>query len=195
MRLILASSNKGKAKEIAALLAPCDVTVYSELIEPIAIDENGADFAQNALIKARAVFAALGDPSALVIADDSGVVAPILGENVPGIHSARYAGLGASDKDNLSKMIDAIKAKGVDRTPAYYEAAIALKSEKGERTASGRLEGAIVVESRGAFGFGYDPIFIPKGFKQTLGELSPDIKASISHRAKAIERIKPFLGF
>ncbi|MDR2034681.1 MAG: non-canonical purine NTP pyrophosphatase [Helicobacteraceae bacterium] len=193
MRLILASSNKGKAKEIAALLKPIEVIAYCELIPTIAIDENGESFKANALIKARAVFEALGDLAARVISDDSGIVAPILGKGVPGVFSARYAGQNASDRENLDKLISEVRKRGVDRTKAYYEAAIALKTAEGEWTASGRLDGEIIVTPRGSNGFGYDPIFIPKGFSQTLGELPDAVKAAIGHRAKAIRKIKSVL--
>ncbi|MDR1450880.1 MAG: non-canonical purine NTP pyrophosphatase [Helicobacteraceae bacterium] len=194
MRLIFASSNKRKTIEIANLLTAYEVTAYSDLIAPIAIEENGASFEDNALIKTRAVFDALNDPSALVIGDDSGIIAPILGDGVPGVYSARYAGENAGDLDNLNKLIGEVKSRGLKRTKAYYEAAIALKSAKGEQTASGILRGEIVVAPRGRNGFGYDPIFIPEGFDRTLGELSVETKAAISHRAKAIETIRPFIS-
>ncbi|MDR2638988.1 MAG: non-canonical purine NTP pyrophosphatase [Helicobacteraceae bacterium] len=193
MKLILASANGHKAAEIAALLEGFSVAAYSELIAPITIDENGDSFAANALIKARAVFAALNDPSAVVISDDSGIIVPVLGEGVLGIRSARFAGENASDKENLLKLIGELKARGLERAYAYYEAAIALKTAGSERTESGRLEGEVIVSPRGANGFGYDPIFIPSGFDRTLGELSANTKASISHRAKALEKIKPYL--
>jgi XTP/dITP diphosphohydrolase len=190
IRFILASSNAGKAKEITRLIEPHSAVVYSELIKPFAIDENGGSFKENALIKARAVFEAIGDVNAYVLSDDSGIVVPILGENVPGIYSARYAGENASDRDNLDKLIADVKAKGVDRTDAYYIAAIAIKCALGEWTAHGRVYGEIVTSPRGSNGFGYDPLFIPEGYDRTFGELSYEVKALVSHRARAIENMK-----
>ena len=117
---------------------------------------------------------------------------PVL-DGSPGIYSARYAGEGVSDKDNLYKLIDAVKAKGLKRTPAYYTAAIAIVSKYGEYVVHGWMHGDVIDEARGEKGFGYDPMFIPDGCEKTLGELDDDVKSGISHRGQALELAKPII--
>jgi XTP/dITP diphosphohydrolase len=190
MQLVLASSNKGKVKEFNRL-CKVEVTPFSELMESFEIIEDGDTFAQNALIKARTIYDRLGSDY-IVISDDSGISVPILGGE-PSIYSARYAGDGASDRDNLFKLIDNLKAKGVERTPAYYTASIAIISELGEYVVHGWMYGDVITSMRGDGGFGYDPIFIPDGYDKTLGELDNDIKSQISHRAKALNLAKPII--
>ena len=190
MQLVLASSNKGKVKEFNQLCRE-SIVPFSDLMESFEIVEDGETFAQNALIKARTIFEKLGN-DALVISDDSGITVPILGEN-PGIYSARYAGVGATDKENLKKLIDDIKDLGVSRTPAYYTASIAIVSVLGEYVVHGWMYGDVIVQKRGEKGFGYDPIFIPEGYQETLGELEDEIKSTLSHRAKALQLAKPII--
>ena len=262
MQIILASGNRHKAREIAHLLSPHTVVCYSELIAPFEIAENGGTFAENALIKARAVFAAISESSAAVIgdrpatrigesstaaisdhttansttitdhspfvlADDSGICVDLLG-GAPGIFSARYAGENANDSDNLHKLIAEINAQNTNRPSAqntnhadtqaandpnaqtanypnahnaqtandpnahgaHYTAAIALVCGAGEFVSHGWLYGKVLTTPHGTNGFGYDPIFVPNGFDQTLGELPDDTKAAISHRAQAISNIR-----
>ena len=191
MQLVLASSNRGKVKEFRQMCEG-EIIPFSDLIEPFEIVEDGDSFAQNALIKAKTIYEKLGDDY-LVIADDSGISVPLLGGD-PGIYSARYAGEGASDRDNLEKLIARLKEKGVERTPAYYTAAIALVSRYGEYIVHGWMYGEVIDEKRGDKGFGYDPIFIPEGYTQTLGELDQEIKSAISHRGKALRLAKPVIG-
>ncbi|MFZ5374405.1 MAG: non-canonical purine NTP pyrophosphatase, partial [Campylobacterota bacterium] len=112
MKIVLATSNKGKVREIVELLHDREVFPYTDLMEGFEIVEDGETFAANALIKARAVYAALGDADAVVIADDSGISVDALGGE-PGIYSARYGGENATDKENLNKLIEALRAKGV----------------------------------------------------------------------------------
>ena len=190
MQLVLASSNKGKVKEFNQLCKK-PIVPFSDLMESFEIIEDGHTFAQNALIKARTIYERLGS-EALVISDDSGITVPILGEN-PGIYSARYAGVGATDKENLAKLINDLKAIGVSHTPAYYTASIAVVSVFGEYVVHGWMHGDVIVERRGEKGFGYDPIFIPEGHTKTLGELDDEIKSNISHRAKALKLAKPIM--
>jgi len=129
----------------------------------------------------------------IVIADDSGISVPALGGE-PGIYSARYAGEDASDRDNLYKLIDTLKARAIKRTPAYYTAAIAIVSAKGEYVVHGWMHGEVIRQARGEKGFGYDPMFIPEGYDQTLGELDDEVKKTISHRSKALELARPIIG-
>jgi len=98
-----------------------------------------------------------------------------------------------SDKENLYKLIDAVKAKGLTETPAYYTAAIAIVSKYGEYIVHGWMHGKVIDEARGEKGFGYDPIFIPAGYDKTLGELDDDVKSTISHRGKALALAKPII--
>ncbi|MFH0710678.1 MAG: RdgB/HAM1 family non-canonical purine NTP pyrophosphatase [Pseudomonadota bacterium] len=185
MRIVLATSNKGKVREIIELLHDREVYPYTDLIEGFEIIEDGETFKENALIKARAVYHALGDIDAIVIADDSGISVDAL-EGAPGIYSARYGGEGASDRDNLLKLVESLKEKALETSPAHYTAAIAIVSREGESCVHGWMHGDVITELRGENGFGYDPIFVPDGFVQTLGELPNDVKKGLSHRSKGL---------
>jgi XTP/dITP diphosphohydrolase len=158
-------------------------------MEGFEIVEDGDTFKANALIKARAVYNALGDSEAIVVADDSGISVDAL-DGAPGIYSARYAGEGASDRDNLLKLVDALRAKNLTTSPAHYTAAIAIVSREGESCVHGWMYGDVITNLRGENGFGYDPSFIPSGFEHTLGELDNDVKKGLSHRSKALELAK-----
>jgi len=193
MRLVLATSNKGKIREIRELCNSFDVVAYTDLIDIGEIVEDGATFAENAMIKARTVYDALNDPDAIVLSDDSGISVEALG-NTPGIYSARYAGKGATDKDNLYKLVGALKEKGLAESPAFYTAAISIVCREGAYTVHGWMHGRVIDTPRGDGGFGYDPMFIPQGYEQTLGELDPEIKKKISHRSKALALAKAVLG-
>ena len=190
MKLVLATGNKGKLREFQQMCKD-EVVPFSELLGEFDIVEDGDTFAANALIKARTIYEKLGSEY-LVISDDSGISLPILG-GAPSIYSARYAGVGATDKDNLRKLIEEVSKKGLKSTPAYYTAAIAIVSKYGEYVVHGWMYGNVITELRGEKGFGYDPAFIPSGYMQTLGELDDEAKAKISHRAKALELAKPII--
>lgn len=192
LKLVLATSNKGKVREIKALCEDYEIVPYSELIEEFEIVEDADTFKENALIKARAVFKALGDEDVVVMADDSGISVDIL-DGAPGIYSARYGGVGASDKDNLKKLMEDIVAKGVTSSPAHYTAAIAIVTKDGEYSVHGWMHGTAITKAQGDGGFGYDPMFIPLGFDKTLGELSDDVKKKLSHRSKALSLAKKIL--
>ena len=196
MKLVLATGNKGKLREFKQMCQD-EVVAFSDLLGEFEIIEDGDTFAENALIKARTIYEKLKEKDPLndylVISDDSGISLPIL-NGAPGIYSARYAGEGVTDKDNLYKLIDAVKEKGVTSTPAYYTAAIAIVSKYGEYVVHGWMHGDVLDTTRGDRGFGYDPMFIPKGFELTLGELDDDIKSAISHRGKALALAKPIIG-
>jgi XTP/dITP diphosphohydrolase len=190
MKLVLATGNKGKLAEFK-MMCQEEIIPFSDLLGELDIVEDGDTFAANALIKARTIYEKLGE-GYLVIADDSGISLPLLG-GAPGIYSARYAGKGASDKENLTKLMDAINAKGVMRTSAYYTAAIAIVSKYGEYVVHGWMYGDVINEARGEKGFGYDPMFIPEGFEDTLGELDEAVKKNLSHRAKALKLAQPII--
>ena len=191
MKIILASGNRGKIKEIKAYFNDCEVIAYSDIIEPFEIVEDGVTYQENALIKAETIYDKLKGKldDFVVLADDSGITVPKLG-NIPGVYSARYAGIGASDKDNLHRLIDALKEKNIKKTSAFYTAAIAIVSNKGAFTVHGWMYGDVIDKARGEGGFGYDPMFIPIGYEQTLGEIDLEIKQQFSHRTKALKLAK-----
>lgn len=186
MKIILASANKGKVKEFKAWMGDCDVYAFSDVMEAFDIVEDGNSFKENALIKAQAVYDKLDDKSSIVISDDSGISVDIL-KGEPGIYSARYAGAEATAEENLDKLISVLKQKKVKRAKAHYTAAIAIVCEKGEFCVHGWMHGEVIDEKRGQNGFGYDPIFIPFGYEQTLGQLHEDFKKDFSHRSNALK--------
>lgn len=190
MQLVLATSNQGKLREFSQFFGE-KLVPYSDIIPAFEIVEDGDSFAVNALIKAKTIYDRLGK-DAIVIADDSGISVPLLGGE-PGIYSARYAGVSASDLDNLNKLIGELKNRGVKKTPAFYTAALALVCKEGEFVVHGWMHGDVIDEVRGEGGFGYDPMFIPAGYEQTLGELSNDVKKEFSHRSKALRLLQPIL--
>ena len=162
-----------------------DLGTHPEVSE---IRETGASFEENAKLKALAASRQL---PALVIADDSGLEVDALG-GAPGIYSARYAGPNATDRDKIDKLLRALARvrPTEDRRRARFRCVVAV-ARNGNLlgTFEGVVEGRIADEVRGASGFGYDPIFIPDGFEQTFGELPPQVKNAISHRAKAIRAL------
>ncbi|MDY0116363.1 MAG: RdgB/HAM1 family non-canonical purine NTP pyrophosphatase [Sulfurimonadaceae bacterium] len=193
MKLVLATSNKGKVREIKEMFSDFEVFAYSELIEPFEIIEDADTFKENALIKARAVYKALNDESVIVLSDDSGISVDALGGE-PGIYSARYAGVDADDKENLEKLVESLKENALIESPAHYTAAIAIVTKDCEQSVHGWMYGKVIAETKGEKGFGYDPMFIPEGFDKTLGELDENVKKELSHRYKAIELAKVILA-
>ena len=192
MKLVLATSNKGKVKEIKSLCKDYEVVAYSELIDEFEIVEDGDTFQENALIKARAVFDALDDKNLIVLADDSGISVEVLGHR-PGIYSARYAGVDASDRANLYKLMDDIKEAGFSESKAFYTAAIAIVTKDSEYCVHGWMYGTARSQASGDGGFGYDPMFVPLGYDKSLGELDDAIKSKLSHRSKALSLAKKII--
>jgi len=194
MKIILATGNHGKIREIESLLGDFEIVAYKDILEPFEIVEDGDSFAKNALIKAKAIYQKLpeSEKNSIVLSDDSGISVPALGGE-PGIFSARYAGNNVSDNDNLNRLVKELKSLGVDSARAYYTASIALIAPFGEWVAHGWMYGRVITSPKGNGGFGYDPMFIPDGFDKTLGDLSSQIKSKISHRTKALNNIKPVL--
>ncbi len=190
MQIVLATKNRGKLKEFRDMFDE-DIISFSEIIGDIDIVENGSSFKENALIKAREIYKRLGEDY-LIVSDDSGISVPLL-NGEPNIYSARYAGVNATDRENLLKLIKKLEEKNVKRTKAYYTASIAIVSRYGEYSVHGWMYGEVITTIRGDRGFGYDPIFIPIGYTQTLGELDITIKREISHRSKALKLAKPII--
>ncbi len=191
MKIVLATGNKGKIREFEKM-CDAEVVAFSDILGHLDIVEDADTFKGNALIKARTIYEKLNDSEAIVVSDDSGISVPLLG-GIPGIYSARYAGEGATDKENLYKLVEAVKAQNVEKTPAYYTAAIAIVSRHGEYVVHGWMHGEVLSSTRGEKGFGYDPMFVPDGYDKTLGELDDEVKKNISHRAKALALAKPII--
>jgi len=192
MKLVLATGNKGKVREITAMYSSFEVIPYSDIIDEFEIVEDEPDFKGNALIKARAVYKAIDDEDIIVLSDDSGISVEVL-NGAPGVFSARYAGVDSTDKDNLYKLMKSVEEKGFKSSPAYYTAAIAIVCKEGEYTTHGWMYGDVITQAQGEGGFGYDPCFIPTGYEQTLGELDDKIKSKLSHRSQALANAKPIL--
>jgi XTP/dITP diphosphohydrolase len=188
--LILATRNPHKVREMSRLLAPAQVAVESLPAEVELPPEDGETFADNALPKARAAARATGRPA---IADDSGIEAQALG-GAPGVRSARYAGPGATDEENLAKLMREVPAGSRLR----YVCALAYVDPAGpeERVFFGECTGRMAEEPRGSGGFGYDPVFLPdeNGQNQTMAELSDPEKDAISHRGRAARAFVSWLG-
>ena len=189
MKILLATSNKNKVKEIKEFFTGYDVCALGEVLDPFEIDECGTSFKQNALIKVRAVHEALKSKNLqsgfFVLSDDSGICVDALG-GAPGIFSARFSGAGATDASNREKLASELRALNLDSSSAHYTAAIALKCDLGEFCTHGFMHGTAITQQRGQNGFGYDFMFIPRGFDRTIGELSAEVKFKISHRTKGL---------
>ena len=188
MKIVLASANKGKIAEFEKLMPNDDVVAFSEILGKIEVDEDQDSFKGNAIKKARTIYDLLmekGLNDVIVISDDSGITVPAL-NNEPGIYSARYAGLNASDKENNAKLIENLNKQNLEETPAFYSACIAIIYKNETYTVHGWMHGVVINKEIGEGGFGYDPMFIPEGFEQTLGELGYEVKKEFSHRTKAL---------
>ena len=189
MRVVLASSNSGKLRELASLLAPFGFDLVAQTVLGVETPpEIGQTFADNALLKARHAAEATNLPS---LADDSGIEVDALGGR-PGVYSARYAGEGASDQDNLRKMLGELRDVLPGKRTARYQCVIAFvetASDPEPIIASGTWEGTLIGDPRGLGGFGYDPIFVPRGFDRTAAELDPAEKNSLSHRGQALRSL------
>jgi XTP/dITP diphosphohydrolase len=189
--LVLATRNPHKLRELREALPGIEIDPLPDEVE--LPPETGETFAENALGKARAAQAATGKTA---IADDSGIEAYGLGGR-PGVRSARYAGEGASDEENLAKLLAEV-GRAEDRRVAYV-CVIALVTEEGEETTfEGRCEGTLAERPRGTGGFGYDPAFVPDDTgpddERTMAELAPGEKHAISHRGRAARKLAEHLG-
>jgi len=185
-RVVLASGNAGKLREFSELLAHSGMQLIRQSELGIAPPpETGVTFLDNALIKARNAAQASGLPA---IADDSGIEVDALA-GAPGVHSARYAGEGASDAQNLAKLLAALEALPAERRTARYRCVIVFVTSSDDPhplIGEGTWEGRIIPERRGAGGFGYDPCFVPAGESRTVAEMPADEKNQQSHRGQAL---------
>jgi XTP/dITP diphosphohydrolase len=189
-KLLIASHNPGKVREIGQVLEPLGIEVVSaaalNLPEP---EETGATFHENAALKSKAAVAGSGLPS---LADDSGLVIPALG-GAPGIYSARWAG----DDKNFSRAMQRIEQElgdAAEGAAAYFVCVLSLALPDGtEHAFEGRVNGTLTFPPRGEKGFGYDPIFIPSGDTRSFAEMPAEEKHRISHRAEAFQQFVAFM--
>ena len=188
-RFVLASGNQGKLREINQVLSglPVEGVPQTQYDVP-GVEETGLTFVENAIIKARNAAEHTGLPA---LADDSGIeVDKLLGE--PGIYSARYAGKGATDQDNLNKLLDELKDTPDDERSARFQCVMVFMGHSKDPTpiiCQGTWEGKILHEPRGENGFGYDPVFYVPTHQCSSAELEPDVKNSLSHRGQALRQL------
>lgn len=186
-KLVIASHNEGKVRELGELFEPYGIECVSagslDLPEP---EETGGTFEANALLKARAAAAGSG---LMALADDSGLEVEALG-GAPGIHSARWGGEAKDFGKAMQRVHEALEATGGAYTRANFTCALALAAPNGEDAVfTGRVFGHIHWPPRGDRGFGYDPIFVPDGHAETFGEMDPALKNALSHRMRAFEQM------
>lgn len=192
MELMVATTNKGKLKEIKRLLADTGIVVKSldEIAGLPEIVEDGDTFEANAQKKALTVARHCG---CLTLADDSGLAVKAL-QGEPGVYSARYAGPGASDSDNNRKLLSVMTGLPREQREAAFHCAMALCEPSGAcRVFQGRLQGLILEEPRGSGGFGYDPLFLVPEYGKALAEIPLEIKNRISHRGEALRKTLEYL--
>ena len=183
MKIVVASGNKAKLREIAQIFQGYEIVSMQEAGFTDDIEENGSTFEENALITARAVSRALGVNA---LADDSGICVEALG-GAPGVHSARFCGRHGDDAANNALLLEKLKDVPQDRRRAYFESCVALCFADGrEITASGRTYGRILDKAEGEGGFGYDPLFYSDELGMSFGLASAEEKNAVSHRGKAL---------
>lgn len=213
MQIILFSQNKHKIKEIEMIFKVSSkdsviVRVYSEFIEPFDIVESGESFKENAILKLRGLSQRLPKDllkDSILMSEDSGLCVKNI-NNEPGIYSSRYANIDdfsnkdsilsakdASDEANINKVINNLKSKGLESSLASFISCVAALQNGRFLTTHGFLGGKVVINKSGEGGFGYDPIFIPDGYTQSLASLNSDIKNNISHRFRALNLMKLLL--
>ena len=191
-RIVLATGNPGKVREIQRILAEFGVEVVPQTELGVGdADETGKTFLENALIKARHAAAATGLPA---IADDSGLVVDAL-DGRPGVYSARYAGANATDDSNIDKLLQELDGVPDERrTAEFHCCAVCVSADDATSlVAEGRWQGRILTERRGAGGFGYDPVFFDPECGRTAAELGPELKNARSHRGKALAALAGML--
>lgn len=190
MNFWLATFNTGKVREFESLFDPklFNFKLAKDVRNYTAPDETGTTFEENAKIKADSLYAVLNNDEP-VIAEDSGLIVEGL-NGYPGIFSARYAGEKASDLQNCDKVLKMLKIRSPNMRKAKFVSCLYFKSKDFELHTWGEVEGNISLAPHMKSGFGYDPIFIPEGYKVTMSELGPAIKNKISHRKKAVQSLK-----
>lgn len=197
-KLILASNNKKKIKELKEILneLPIEIKSLSDENIDIEVEEDGSTFEENAKKKAKEIYEFLvnkGEKDFLVLADDSGLSVDYL-NGEPGIYSARYAGEHGNDAKNNEKLLKNLKGVDQENRGAKFVCQLAMFTESGEYyKVTGEVRGYIIEELNGDGGFGYDPLFFYEPLNKTFGELKPEEKNSISHRGVALKELKKVL--
>ena len=193
MELVIASKNLHKVREIKAILKPhfqFDLLSLADFPEYIPPPEKGSSFEENAFLKALLAAKAL---KKWCLGEDSGLVVPAL-QNSPGVMSARYAGEGASDFENRTKLLKELASLGEEQRIGYFTCSMALASPEGvQKQVKGMCEGRLILSPKGSQGFGYDPLFIKYDYNKTFAELEEETKNKISHRRKALDKLFPLL--
>jgi XTP/dITP diphosphohydrolase len=193
LEIIVASRNKGKVREIRKALNGLGFRIYSlgDFSDVPEIEEDGKSFAENALKKARFYSKYFGK---LALSDDSGLEVDIL-KGLPGIYSARYAGKGATNRENNEKLLREMEGFPLSKRGARFECTIGIASPDGrEAVVEGSCKGRIGFREVGGKGFGYDPLFILSQFGRTMAQLSIEEKNRVSHRGKALKKLKKIIG-
>lgn len=191
--IVLASHNRNKAQEIQMLLGNQFHVILQQAFDIPPIEETGSTFEENALLKAKTVYDIIGLP---VIGDDSGLEVVAL-NNQPGVYSSRFAGDNASDDDNIDKLLRKMHNIPTEKRTARFRCVVAfLGTSSDDRPVffEGEWAGYIAKERRGKNGFGYDPVFVDLQSNLTAAELESDQKNKISHRGKAVQSLKSYLG-
>ena len=189
-KLVAATHNPGKARELGELLSGRFEVVSAGSLGLPEPDETETTFVGNALLKARAAAEASG---LIALADDSGLSVAAL-DGAPGVYSARWAGPGRDFDLAMAKLEERLEATGSDDRSAWFTCALAVAWPGGPAVVvEGRVEGSLTFPGRGTEGFGYDPIFVPEGHTATFGEMTPGLKDSMSHRARAFEMLRAAL--
>lgn len=193
VELLVATHNEGKTRELSELLAdtPLKLRSLSEFPQVEEAEETGETFVENAVLKARHYGSRCG---LWTLADDSGLEVDALG-GAPGVYSARYGGRAISYAERMALLLKELNATGDEERRARFVCVIALADPRAGavETFEGVCEGRIADAPRGTGGFGYDPLFIPEGYAQSFGELPPEIKQSLSHRARALSKARQHL--
>ena len=192
-KLVLATTNKGKVAELKELLADLPVTVIGldQYPNVPAVEETGTTFAENAILKARAIGEYTGQ---LTLADDSGLEVDAL-HGEPGVYSARYGGAGKDDRGRYEYLLGKLSTVPQEQRAARFRSVVAVfdPSNKQLELGDGAVEGMIIDEPRGNSGFGYDPVFLLPEYNQTMSEISTEHKNELSHRARAVTALLPKL--
>lgn len=191
-KIVVATNNEDKLNEIKMLLNNLKLNILSknDFMDFPEMEETGDSLKANALLKARGTFQATGLPS---IADDTGLEVSEL-NGAPGVYSSRYAGTSASYEDNVRKLLNEMENVPIERRGAQFRCAIAFVDGEHEFTIEDVCKGIIIHSPQGKDGFGYDPIFFVPEYGKSFAEMSPELKNNISHRGKALTKIKPYLS-
>jgi XTP/dITP diphosphohydrolase len=187
-RIVVASQNPGKVREIARILDEFEIGSLSEFPE-VAFPEEGGDYFENARIKARTAAAAIGLPC---VADDSGLEVAFL-DGAPGPYSARFGGAGLDDRGRVEFLLSKLVQAPAPRAARFFCAAACAWPDGRDESAQGECQGEILLEPQGSGGFGYDPVFRPSGHDRSMAELDRSEKAALSHRGRAFRALSPLI--